>query len=245
MIRTMGMDIGVTFSPKTYSGLYPLLGRAPAFARVFFEPGSGLHPFRDPAISALPPGTLPWISHKDPVPLLVLTTYWEQLCARYPGQRLRWTYYHEAAPDANLTTWADYWRRLLAAAVDFPNIEPVQIQTNYAMRWRTDTDWREWIIPGVNLGFDCYPLANYRYEPPESMFGVLLAAAAEYNIRAWGVPELGAGRRPGQDRGAWLEECVAYLGERGASFVGLWGAGGMYSPDDSATLNAFRAIMTQ
>lgn len=237
------MDIGATFTPTSYSTWFPALTARPDFTRVFFKPGDGLRPLTDPAIANLPAGCLPWISHKDPVPVATLRSYWDSLATAYPRRQLRWTFHHEAAPDTDPHDFRSYWSDLIHAARDFPGIEPVQIQTNYAMRWRPDTNWRDWIIDGVSLGFDCYPLANFRYEPPESMFGLLQAATLEYGCPSWGVPELGAPTRPGQDRGTWLRDCVTCLQEADADFVGLWGAGPTYAPLDRPTLAAFNAIV--
>lgn len=238
------MDVGCTFAPDRYR--YFARVNPPAFSRVFFRPGAGLRPLTDPAIAGLPATTVPWISHKDPVPIDQVVAYWAALGpGLYPGKRLRWTYYHEAAgagaPNAN--DFLSYWRNLQAAAEDFPLLQLVQIQSNYAMRWRVDTEWDRWLIHGVALGFDCYPMARLRYEPPESMFGLLQHAAQVCGDVQFGAPELGADPRPGQLRGEWLSECVEYLGGVGASFVGLWGSGAAYAPGDVETLNAFRRIL--
>lgn len=238
------MDIGVTLSPADY-GTYAHLNTPPAFARVFSPPGAGLPRLQGHAIAQLPAGTVPWISHKDQVPVADLVTCWAALGEAYPGKVIPWTYHHEAAPldEAGRLDYLTYWEELLHATLDYPHIEGVQIQTNYAMRWRPDTDWRKWIIAGVSLGFDCYPLQHYRYEPPESMFGVLLEARLEFGVPAWGVPELGADAREGQDRGAWLKECVTYLDTVDCHYVGLWGAGTTYAPHDQDLLDAFNTMV--
>ncbi len=239
------MDIGATFQPARYADFYPQLPTPPAFARVFSAPGRGLPNLDGAAVAELPAGTLPWISHKDPVDLDQVTAMWADLGRRYPGQRLRWTYFHEAAPldEPARLEYLGYWARLRTAAEPFPHIEPVMIQTNYAMRWRVDTNWRDWVVPGVSLGFDCYPLADFRYEPPESMFGLLAAAASQMRARTWGVPELGADRRTGQNRARWLLDCARQLDRLGADFLGLWGGGGGdYAPDDERTMSMFARI---
>lgn len=238
------VDIGCTLEPKRYGRYWPNLG-TPQFARVFAPPGAGLPSLGGPAVAGLPLGCPPWISHKDAVPLDQVATWWRVLINRYPNRPLRWTYYHEAAGDGapNRADYIAYWRDLVDAADSYPQIQLVQIQTNYAMRWRTDTDWRQWLLSGVALGFDCYPLSHFRYEPPESMFGLLSDAADDLGGVPWGVPELGADIRPGQDRLAWLAECVDYLHERGASFVGLWAAGSPYEPSDPATLAGYSKLV--
>lgn len=239
------MDIGVTFQPAAYER-YEQLGAVPAFCRVFAKPGSGLPDLAGRAVAGLPTGCLPWISHKDTVELSRVSAMWAELAVRYPGQRLRWTYYHESAPmdDTARMHWRAYTLALadLAGRPENRHIEIVQIQTNYAMRWRPDTDWSDWILPGITLGFDCYPLDGYRYESPVSMFALAQHAAASFGIRSWGVPELGADIRTGQSRARWLRQCVAHLRRVRADFVGLWGAGDRYEPTDEPTMNAFKRI---
>lgn len=238
------MDIGVTIEPAKAGRYYPNIGR-PKFSRVFCKPGAKLLPIAL-VCGHLPTGCLPWVSHKDAVPIDDVRQYWATLAGIYPGLGpIRWTYYHEAAGQnaPNRQSYMRYWADLVSAAKDFPYVELVQIQTNYAMRWRVDTDWRDWLISGVTLGFDCYPLKSMRYEPPETMFGLVKYAAATLGAVRWGVPELGADARPGQDRSAWLSECVEYLGAVGADFVGLWGAGAAYEPSDPATLATFRKLV--
>ena len=241
MIRTM--DIGATFAPAKYGTFFPRLPMPPAFCRVFSKPGSGLPNLDGPAVAELPAGTVPWISHKDPVKLDDVTAMWAELARRYPGRLLRWTYHHEAAPmdEPDRLAYLAYWAALRAMAAKHPHIQPVMIQTNYAMRWRTDTDWRDWVVPGVALGIDCYPLTGFRYEPPESMFGLLTIAARQFRAPAWGVPELGAEPRGGQNTARWLLDCTRYLDRAGADFLGLWGAGD-YEPTEPRTLAAFGKI---
>ena len=219
------MDIGFTPDPHTARGQFAdLLPAAPAFTRVFAKPGAGLN-FRRDVLETLPAGCLPWYSHKDPVSIADVVQFWKKIPARADGRRTRWTYFHEAAPgnDTEREEYLTYWRALDAAStLEAPHIELVQIQSNYAMRWRMDTDWQDWILPMVSIGFDCYPLVGYRYEPPASMFGLLAYAAAAYRCPSWGVPELGAEPRGGQRRGPWLVECHDYLKMAGASFCGIW-----------------------
>lgn len=244
--------VGLSPNPSTYTEWFGKMAPAvPQFARVFAPPGHGLPVWTGAAISSLPHGCLPWVSHKDPVPIDVVTAYWAAMPGASDGTtKYRWTYHHEAAPadDDFRKAYFGYWRDLQAAAVNFPGIELVQIQSNYAMRWRTDTDWRAWIVPGVSVGFDCYPLMGFRYEPPESMFGLLQYAAAIAEAPSWGVPELGADVRTGQNRGRWLQDCVDYVQGHGGAYVGLWctqdpNSGLDYRPTDAPTLAVYRELL--
>lgn len=245
------LEVGLTPKPAEAPHWFAkMLPAVPAFCRIFSAPGHGLPAWTGNAISQLPEGCLPWISHKDPVPMETLRTYWKGMPLRSDGRRYRWTYFHETAPGSteDRSAWRNYWLEMNDIAEDFPWIEPVQIQSNYAMRWRPDTDWADWLIAGVSLGFDCYPLQGYRYEPPQSMFGLLEAAAEYCGAPSWGVPELGAEPREGQDRASWLYECEAYLAQNGASFCGLWCAqdtetGLDYRPTDEATLAAYQEML--
>lgn len=262
------MACGLSVNPAAYHKWFPAVEPGlPSFARIFSPPGSGLPEITGPAITGLPAGCLPWISHKDPVPLESVAAYWDELLDRFKpatGRRFRWTYHHEAAPDFQVArdAYKTYWRRLLdVAANGYPWIEPVQIQSNYAMRWRSDTDWRDWLIEGVALGFDCYPPEfGTGYEPPESMFGLLIAAAGAIGAPRWYVPELGATTITRADlltpapayRARWLTETVSYLDAQGCSGVGLWcgqpeqrnGRTYDYRPTDAATLQAYADILT-
>lgn len=239
-------EVGLSPTPAEAAQWFGKVAPAVArFARIFSPPGHGLPNWTGTAISGLPTGCLPWISHKDPVPLDTVAAYWRTMAST--AGVYRWTYHHEPAPgdDEFRAAYFAYWRQLQALAIDFPGIELVQVHSNYAMRWRPDTFWRSWIVPGVTMGFDCYPLLGHRYEPPESMFGLLRAAAAFANVTTWGVPELGADVRGTQDRANWISECVDYLRDAGAAFVGLWCAqdphsGLDYRPTDNLTLGAYQ-----
>ena len=48
---------------------FPKFTTAPAYTRVFFAPGEGLARIDGARVGGIPPATLPWISHKDEVPL--------------------------------------------------------------------------------------------------------------------------------------------------------------------------------
>lgn len=250
-------EVGLTCAPAEYArwlgdfgDLAPAL---PRFTRVFSPPGHGLPEMTSQAIADLPRGVVPWISHKDPVHLDTVAAFWRALPNLPDGRLYRWTYHHEPAPAPapDRTAYLRYWAELRQLAHDFPAVELVQIQSNYAMRWRPDTDWRDWIIPGVSIGWDCYPLAGFRYEPPESMFGLLHYAADACVAPSWGVPELGAEPRGDQNRALWLVDCVDYLKGAGASFVGLWAAQEVrdgkiydYRPTDALTLGAFQELLS-
>lgn len=252
------ISVGLSPQPKEYTRWFNAItpGHA-AFCRVFAPPGTGLPNLTGQAISYLPEGTFPWISHKDRVPIASLVAYWNDLRDLYKpitGRPINWTPQHERAPAPDRAEYLAYLRDVADAATDCPWIRVVQIQSNYAMRWRADTDWREWLTPGVALGFDCYP-TDYGtgYEPPESTFGLLLAAAAEIGAPAFGVPELGAEVRKGdaQRRASWLTECVTYLDSVEADFVGLWcsqedrdGRHFDYRPTDAPTLTTFANLLT-
>lgn len=222
------MEIGLTVHPDEYNEWYQCFA-GPKFARVFSPPGAGLPSLKhSKRINGLPPGCVPWISHKDRLDQERLDAYWLELAAKYPGQEIRWTYHHEPAPDLekDIAGYSVYWSALWEASKDHPQIRPVQIQSNYALRFaRRGLSWRDWIMPGIPVAFDCYPPnIGDRYEPPESMFGLLRAAADLYGVQ-WGVAELGADRRVHIDdlsRSAWFYDCEDYLRSAGANFLGLW-----------------------
>lgn len=252
------ISVGLSPHPEEYTRWFNAIspGHA-AFARVFAKPGTGLPSLTSQKIRSLPDGTFPWISHKDRVPVADLVRYWEGLRERYQpitGRLINWTPQHEHAPALDRFEYLAYLRDVADAATGCPWIRVVQVQSNYAMRWRADTNWRDWLVPGVALGFDCYPPDfGSGYEPPESMFGLLMRAADEIGAPAFGVPELGADVRNGdaQRRASWLLDCVTLLDQVGASFVGLWcsqedrdGRHFDYRPTDAPTLEAFADLLT-
>jgi hypothetical protein len=256
----MPMTIGIAIDPEKYGTWLPRLAPGlPGFARVFAKPGVGLPDLDGRAIRELPNGCLPWISHKVPVPLGDVRVYWDKMAEIYqppPGRRFRWTYFHEAAPllDDGRRRYLDYLGQLHTVAEAYPWIEVVQIQSNYAMRWRADTRWDAWLLPEIAVGFDCYsPMFGLGapYEPPASMFGLLQHAAREFHAPAWYVPELGADPRSrasipalpsGSTRAAWLGECLHYLQQAGCAAVGLW-CKDAYAPSDPETLAVFKAAL--
>lgn len=250
--QTIPMTIGIGMDPEKYGVWLPRFAPGlPGFARVFAKPGAGLPDLDGRAIGDLPSGCLPWISHKDQVPLADVRAYWDEMARIYapiPGRRFRWTYFHEAAPmlDDGRRRYLDYLAQLAAAAEAFPWIEIVQIQSNYAMRWRSDTRWDAWLLPEIAIGFDCYAPAfgvGAPYEPPASMFGLLQHAVREFKAPAWYVPELGADAwHGGNKRSSWLGECIHYLQQAGCSAVGLW-CKDAYAPSDPATLALYRAAL--
>lgn len=248
------MEIGLTPSPKEAARWFAQFP-PPAFSRIFSPPGSGL-PWNDRRFVDLPTGTLPWVSYKDPVSVDELRDYIGSLRSSYPEGQLRITHYHEPAPMSvnDRVLWRTRWDGLLSAASCWPDIEPVQIHSGYAMRWRQDTSWRDWIIPGVSMAFDIYP-PEYgdRYEPPESSLAILhqaaiLAGGVRWGCAEWGAHLIGAHRQ--HDRADYLIESARYLRECGASFMGLWcgreirdGRKYDYRPTDAEFMMAFSQVI--
>ena len=248
------MEIGLTPKPEEARDWFAKFP-PPAFTRIFSPRGSGL-PWNDHRFVNLPPGTLPWISYKDPVSVPELTDYFGALVNSYPGRTLRVTHYHEPAPMSidDRVRWRTRWDGLLTAASCWSAIEPVQIHSGYAMRWRQDTEWRDWIIPGVTVAFDIYP-PEYgdRYEPPESIFAILQQAASRAGGVRWGCAEWGAhliGAHRQHDRAAYLIDSARYLRMCGASFMGLWCSNEIrnfktydYRPTDADLSMAFKQVI--
>lgn len=254
------MSLGLTPKPEEYNDVFSVIAPSvPAWCNVFSPPGSGLPKFTSKAIADLPPGTLPWIHHKDKIPLASMIAYAHDLQERYKvptGRKIRWTFSHEKAPapKSEREQYFKDWEDVVRVGEECPWIEPVQIQTDYAMRRRRDTRARDWIIPGVSLAFNCYVSRFGKgspYECPESTFALLIALAREFGVPAFGVSEFGADTVDGTpaERALALMDGVSYLDRQGASFVGLWAShevrGGItydYRPNDEPTRLAFRTI---
>lgn len=248
------MVVGLSPHPSDYHRYFNAVEPGkPAFCRVFSPPDHGLPSWSGHRVrSLLTRGIPPWISHKDPVPMRELAEYWLRM-GKSPTPnpvRYRWTYHHEAAPLPYIERieYLKYWSDLCRLAADFPWIEPVQIQSNYALRWRVDVDWRDWIIERVPFGMDCYPARVHTgYEPPESMFALAQVAAAEFGCPSWGVAELGAwvGEKGPVGRARWLTHCADTLAGYGAAWLGLWCTGEEFEPTDPPTLAAYHSILNR
>lgn len=266
-VRGAPMQVGVNVKPEEYTKWFPRFSTAPAFTRVFWSPGKGLGPVNGPAITGLPRGTLPWVSHKDEVPVSEVGAYWSKLLAAVnPGltstgepRKLPWTFRHEGE-DYDRIRFTAYWRDLRMMWNDHPQqdrIELVNIHTLYPSRWKSGVNWRQWMLPGIAHidGWDCYPPQNFAsYEPPASIFGLPIAAAKEFGM-PFCIPEWGSGLRggdPGDRRAAWFGEGLAYLAANGCRYVGLWCSteelGGQfvdYRPTDAATLAAWNTALAR
>lgn len=224
------MDIGLNVNVHDYTQwLSALSPSIPAFSRIYVPPRGKLPEFGQAAtIVGLPVGTIPWISHKDPLPLSVVADYWDTL-PRLAGarDRYRWTYAHEAAPltPQGAREFRNYWARLVEMHAEHPRageIELVDIQTAYALRFQPDVNFRDYVIPGITFGLDCYPRAfGDGYEPPESLFALAETVHREYGVD-WCVPELGAEPRAGENRAVWFRDALEYLRGAGCTAVGLW-----------------------
>ncbi len=252
-------SIGMSPKPEEY-GLFSTIAPAvPAFARVFSPPGKGLPKLDSAAVRNLPAGTLPWLSWKDSVPTAQIAALLDEIRDQYnppTGRRIRVTVKHERAPGskADRDEYFRDWETLVDVAQGRPWIEPVQIQTNYAMRFRRDTKARDWIIPGVSLGFDVYAARfgkDAPYEPVESTFGLLVELATEFGCPSFGCPELSADAVNGtpEEQAEWLREAVAYLIRKRAAFIGLWASherrGDVYydyRPNTPQMIAAYRSI---
>ncbi|MDP8971172.1 MAG: hypothetical protein M3N52_11905 [Actinomycetota bacterium] len=249
------MDVGLNVKPTEYDQWFPLLPGV-RFCRVFSGPGRGLPNLSGGAIRRLPPGCLPHISHKDEVPIREVEAFWSALPAAPPCRRYRWTFRHEGE-DYDRARYHAYWRELRKARDGHPRcaeIELVAIHTLYASRYKVDVEWRRWMLPGVadTDGWDCYPPTAFpSYEPPESLFGLPVAAAREFGMPL-SIPEWGATLRGGDTgarRARWFAEGAAFLGAQGCTAVGLWcsyektnGRSYDYRPD-GATLAVWQEIV--
>lgn len=255
------ISIGLNPTPTEYTRWFQAIdpGHA-AFTRVYSPPDHGLPSIDGYAIAYLPDGTYPAVSHKDRVPIDKIHAYWLALREKYQppaGRPIYWIPQHEHAPASDRTEYLAYLRDVVDAARQHaPWIEVVQVQSNYAMRWRADTNWRDWLLPGVSLSFDTFPTAfgvGQPYEPVESAFGLLLAAAKEIGAPRFGAMEFGAEVRDQNPlaRANYIRNGVAYLDEIGADFVGLWCSKETrgyqhydYRPIDAATLRAYQELLT-
>lgn len=249
------MVVGLNVAPEAYGEWFPKLP-TPAFSRVFSPPGSGLPDPRGTKIAKLPAGTIPHASHKDAVAMKTVDAYWSAWPA---GRKLWWTYRHEAEPDVDNAAYLRYWtelRRLRDGHPRAADITLVNIHTLYASRWKATVDWRAWMLPDVAdvEGWDCYPPTNFKtYEPPESMLGLPIQAAAEFGTR-WSLPELGTTRRAfdstGQARADWFTLALRLADAAGCEAVGLWcsketvdGKLLDFRPTDPVTFTAWRVAM--
>ena len=249
------MLVGLNVAPDSYADWLPRLP-TPAFTRVFFPPKAGLSSVKSAAIAKLPAATIPHISHKDAVAMKTVDAYWSAWPA---GRKLWWTYRHEAEPDVDNAGYVRYWtelRRLRDGHPRAADITLVNIHTLYASRWKTTVDWRAWMLPDVAdvEGWDCYPPTNFKtYEPPESMLGLPIQAAAEFGTR-WSLPELGTTRRAfdstGQARADWFTLALRLADAAGCEAVGLWcsketvdGKLLDFRPTDPVTFAAWRVAM--
>lgn len=227
------MHVGVNPRPDEYRVWFPKFSTPPAYCRVFFSPGEGLASIGGARVGGVPPGTLPWISHKDEVPVAQVGAYWTELiAARQPTREhpLRWTFRHEGE-DYPHDKWVAYWSDLRLMWEDHPQrdlIELVNIHTLYPSRWKSaTTNWRRWMLPGVAHldGWDCYPLLSFDdYEPAASLLGLPVAASREFGM-PYCIPELGThlrGGDKGPGRAAWFSECLQYLDRTGCRYVGFW-----------------------
>ncbi len=252
------MGVGVNLPQAEYSRWFPKFTTPPAFTRTFFPPGKPLG--ITPAITGLPAGTLPWASHKDEEPVQKVGAFWTKLLALpavaaevAKGRKVPYTFRHEGE-DYPLQKWLAYWRDIRRMWEDHPQrdaIELVNIHTLYPSRWKTGVNWRQWMLPGVAHidGWDCYPPSNFpSYEPPQSLFGLPVAAAREFGM-PFCIPEWGSGLRAG-DRGparaAWFTDGLQFLEVSGCRYVGLWCStetlGGQYvdyRPTDKETLQVW------
>jgi hypothetical protein len=255
------MHVGVNPRYDEYALWFGKFTAPPAYTRVFSAPGEGLAPINGARVGGIPSDTIPWISHKDEVPITEVVDYWSRLIeARAPSSNrpLRWTFRHEGE-DSDHTRWTAYWRDLRLAWEDFERrdlVELVNIHTLYPSRWSvTVTNWRRWMLPqAAHLdGWDCYPSREV-YEPPGSLLGLPVAASREFGM-PYCVPELGSPLRGGDTgalRAAWFTECLDYLAATGCRYVGFWCSketlGGKivdYRPHDTPTLAAWNAAFAK
>jgi hypothetical protein len=254
------MSVGLSPNPKEYDRWFSAVSPGlPAHVGAFSPPGSGL-PNLNGTINWIPEGSLPWFRVKDRVPIEQLLSFFDALREKYnppTGRLIRYTPQHEWAPANDRAEYLAYLTDVVTVARTCPWMDIVQVQSLYAMRWRADTTWLDWFLPGVSVGFDIYPPefgVGGGYEPAESILGLPIAAARILGAPRWYIPELGAEiRKVGPaGRARWLGEVISYADENDCSAVQLWCGrpeerGGRtydYRPIDDETLQLYRDALT-
>lgn len=230
---------------------------APAFRRLFMQPGAGMPKATEqtPDMRTTPRSTVPWWSHKDlPAPAAIAQT-WGYLTNRYPGRVIRWTFDHEAN-DKPYDRHVQGWKALRALRDSDPayaNIRLCTIITGYYARYRSLGDWRRYVLPELvdEVDFDLY--AHIGYEDPASIFGIVDQAQSEFGIDV-GLAEVGApiiGNDAGHERAEWLLAGYQHALRRRYRTFGLWasyeyrdGVKYDYRPHDTATRTAYAQILS-
>lgn len=249
------MQVGVDVKPLEYATWFRQFPHA-TYSRVFIPIGGGPPTWGRQAIDLLPASvTTVGVSWKDAVPVASVVAFADRVPA---GMSVDLTWRHEPEPDWPLAPFRTGWKQIRAALDGHPNrarIRLVNIHTLWASRHKAGIDWRAWMLPGVAdvEGWDVYRDTTFDcYEPPESILGLPMLAAAQFGTR-WMLPELGATRctwdTTGAARGKWFLDCADFAGRHGCETIGLWCSNAQtessldYRPADKPTAAAWQTIM--
>lgn len=252
------LRIGMSYKSEEADDVLAPYDVAPAFRRLFVPPGKGMPNLQGADMKSTPARTVPWWSHKDQPDPSKIPGIWSALARRYPGRKIPWTFQHEA----NDLPYAEHrkgWETLSALRAVHPDGEQIElwtVLTAYYARYKSDGEWRKWVMPDLVQGvaFDCYtPLDRPTYEDAASLLGIVDQAQHEHPHLLVGCAEWGSALLPpdkGVKRALWVEDCVDHALSRGYSVLGFWNSwetrGGKkidYRAHDEPTITALRGAM--